>query len=198
MPAKEQMIVTGVEMFRREGYRACSWRKLVEASGAPWGSARHYFPGGKEQLGVAVLEHATQLGLNWIDRHFSGDATAGEALTGLLRDAAAHLQRDHYEAGCPVAIVTLERGSHSAELTAACAAAFSRWRTRIGQALQARGIAAEPADATALLTLVSFEGCLVVARATGNDQAFQLAQAPLLASLGQHVDARPHHSPTAD
>ncbi|MBW8856934.1 MAG: TetR family transcriptional regulator, partial [Bradyrhizobium sp.] len=49
-----------MSLFQREGYAAASWRRLVQESGAPWGSAYHYFPDGKEQVGVAALEWAAQ------------------------------------------------------------------------------------------------------------------------------------------
>src|SRR4051794_24534964 len=63
MPApspREQMILAAMSLFQREGYAAASWRRIVQESGAPWGSAHHYFPKGKEQLGLAALEAASQ------------------------------------------------------------------------------------------------------------------------------------------
>ncbi|HIE0070014.1 TPA: TetR/AcrR family transcriptional regulator [Pseudomonas aeruginosa] len=183
MSARDQMIATGVEMIRREGYQACSWRRLVEKSGTPWGSAHHYFPQGKEQLGVAVIERAAQSGAAWIAQCFSGQTTAAEGVAAMLRDNARLLCEDHYEAGCPIAIVTLERGSHSPDLTTACAAAFERWRRQLAQALEQRGFEAERASGIALTTLVILQGSLVVARAARSTEAYKVGLAVLLAQF---------------
>ncbi|MDF3832743.1 TetR/AcrR family transcriptional regulator [Cupriavidus basilensis] len=185
------MIATGIEMFRREGYQSCSWRKLVEKSGAPWGSAYHYFPQGKEQLGVAVIERAAQLGAAWIARSFEGQASAAEGITAVLRGSAQLLGHERYQAGCPIAVVILERGSHSPALTAACAAAFESWRRQLAQALEARGFEVERASGIALITLVVLEGCLVLARAAGSTEAFEVGLATLLAQLGEQGQAGP-------
>lgn len=79
---------------------------------------------------------------------------------------AARLSEDHYEAGCPIAIVTLERGSHSEVLTAARGAAFESWRRELAQALEDRGFEPKRASEIALSTLVVLEGCLVIGRAS--------------------------------
>ncbi|MBP5059204.1 TetR/AcrR family transcriptional regulator [Pseudomonas chlororaphis] len=185
------MIATGVEIFSREGYQACSWRRLVELSGAPWGSAYHYFPKGKEQLGVAVIERAAQQGVAWISQSFAGPITAAEGMTTVLRDSTQRLCEGNYEAGCPIAIVTLERGSHSADLTAACSAAFESWRRELAQALEDRGFEPKRASEIALSTLVVLEGCLVIGRASVSTEAFEAGLAMLLIQLGEQGAALP-------
>src|SRR5437660_1001494 len=48
------MIEAAMRLLQRNGYAATSWRGVVEEAGTPWGSAHHYFPGGKEQLTAAA------------------------------------------------------------------------------------------------------------------------------------------------
>jgi AcrR family transcriptional regulator len=52
------MVDSAIELFRQHGYKGTGLRDVVAHSGAPWGSLHHYFPGGKEQLGVEALELA--------------------------------------------------------------------------------------------------------------------------------------------
>ena len=44
-----------LELFRRQGYAATGLKAILAASDAPYGSLYHFFPGGKEELGVAAL-----------------------------------------------------------------------------------------------------------------------------------------------
>ncbi|MDF3834941.1 hypothetical protein P3W85_18535 [Cupriavidus basilensis] len=144
------------------------------------------------KLGLALhIGLAAQLGAAWIAHSFRGQTTAAEGIAAVLRDSARRLSEDNYEAGCPVAIVTLERGSHSPDLTNACAAAFASWRRQLAQALEERGFAPERASGIALTALVVLEGCLVVGRATGSTEAFELGLATLLGQLGEEGEARP-------
>lgn len=185
------MIATGVEMFRREGYQASSWRRLVEQSNTPWGSAYHYFPGGKEQLGIAVIERAAALGLQWIQKQMSGSASAAEGIAGLLSDSACRLKEDAYEAGCPIAIVTLERGSHSPALTKACNEAFQSWQNQIAYSLKRRGLDAKRSEQIALAVLAMIEGSLVIGRAVRSTEVFDAGLITILAALGQDGYRRP-------
>src|SRR5689334_8272172 len=49
-PPRERMILAAAKLMRRQGVNGTGVREIVEQSGAPWGSFRHYFPGGKDQL----------------------------------------------------------------------------------------------------------------------------------------------------
>jgi hypothetical protein len=82
----------------------------------------------------------------------------------LLRDSG-------FRAGCPVVAVSVEAGDpakpdQSAPLIERAAAAFRRWTTLIAERLAADGIAANRAGDLALLIMTSFEGAIVVSRAT--------------------------------
>ncbi len=53
---RDRIIVASNELFRRYGYNGTSLSQISAASGATTGSIYHFFPGGKEDLGVAVIE----------------------------------------------------------------------------------------------------------------------------------------------
>ena len=53
---EDRIIAATNELFRHHGYNGTSLKQISEASGATIGSIYHFFPGGKEALGVAVVE----------------------------------------------------------------------------------------------------------------------------------------------
>ncbi|WP_420997990.1 TetR/AcrR family transcriptional regulator [Cupriavidus sp. 30B13] len=187
MSPKEQMIATALALFRHEGYQATSWRKLIQASGAPWGSAHHYFPGGKEELGVAAVEVAASTGAAAIAKCFAECATAQQAVLALFDMTREQFAAQDFKAGCPVAVVTLEMAPKSAALTAACDAAFGSWRRELARGLAAHHHAAERAEELAFAILAMLEGCFVLARAAQSPQAFEMGRAAVLAILQQEA-----------
>lgn len=162
---RERMIVTAMELFQREGFRATSWRKLVQESGAPWGSAHHYFPGGKTQLGVAAVEMAAGAVKAMIERAFAPDRPAPEGVRRLFEAAARGLEQSGFRSGCPVTTVALETTPDSAPMAEACKAAFALWRAALRTGLERGGVGGARAAALATAILAMFEGGLVLARA---------------------------------
>src|SRR5262245_45331507 len=61
MPAplmsKDEVLDRLMDAFRDKGYEGASFSELSEATGLTKSSLYHYFPGGKEEMGEAVLAH---------------------------------------------------------------------------------------------------------------------------------------------
>lgn len=182
---REQMIATAAALFQRDGYRATSWRKLVQESGAPWGSAHHYFPGGKEQLAVAAVELAAQGVARGIVGSFTEATSAADGVRRLFHGSARRLEASGFTAGCPVTTVALETAPESAAMTAACDAAFTGWRSAIDEAFQCLGVDPARSAGLALATLAMFEGALVLARAARSTAPLETGAAAMAALLEQ-------------
>ena len=182
---RDQMISTAMKLFQREGYAATSWRKLIEASGAPWGSAHHYFPGGKEQLGVAAVEKAGEGLARFFESCFTADRTAADGVQKLFEGSAQNLERSGYCEGCPIATVALETAATSPALAEASRQGFLRWQDAIEAGLLRSGVSADraPALAEALLTLL--EGALILARVTRSPAPLLKAGASMKVLLQQ-------------
>ena len=138
MQPRDQMINTAVALFQSGGYQATSWRKLVEKAGTPWGSAHHYFPGGKTQLGVAAIERAAEAVALLIDHAFPEGATPAQGVRNLFTGSAAMLEKSAFRAGCPIATVALETVPDTPQMAEACAAALERYHAAL--AAGARGL----------------------------------------------------------
>lgn len=164
MQPRDQMINTAVALFQSGGYQATSWRKLVEKAGTPWGSAHHYFPGGKTQLGVAAIERAAEAVALLIDHAFPEGATPAQGVRNLFTGSAAMLEKSAFRAGCPIATVALETVPDTPQMAEACAAALERYHAALAAGLARTGVQARKAKPLATTILAAFEGALILAR----------------------------------
>jgi TetR/AcrR family transcriptional repressor of lmrAB and yxaGH operons len=179
---RDQMILAAMSLFQREGYAATSWRRLVQESGAPWGSAHYYFPQGKEQLGVAAIEWAARNVATLMARCFPEGGSAAEGIHRLFAGSAAQLAKSRFSTGCPISTVALETVPHSAALSEACKKAFELWRQTLVDGLVKCGVTPTRADPLAWTVLATFEGALIQARVAQSKDPLHVSAA-LIARL---------------
>jgi len=160
---RQRMVESASAMFQANGYRGTSWRSLVKASGTPWGSIQHHFPGGKEELGIAAVAHGADLIGGLLRAIFDNSPSADHAVRAWFSAGADLLVAGDFRGGCPVAGVALDADDSTAALRDACAAAFSGWTTMVSTMLARFGVA-EP-DALAVTLVAAFEGALMLSRA---------------------------------
>ena len=157
------MVASAALLIRERGARPTAIADVLAHSGAPRGSAYHYFPGGRNQLLCEAVDYAAA--------YVAGAIT--DARTGVqMLDIAVRFYRDgllatDYRAGCPVLAVAVEAGDpdSAAEPVARAAAAFDRWRELIANRLMADGMARRKAAELSTLVIAALEGGLVLARA---------------------------------
>ncbi|OBB02383.1 TetR family transcriptional regulator [Mycobacteriaceae bacterium 1482268.1] len=174
------MIVSAALLIRERGAQATAISDVLKHSGAPRGSAYHYFPGGRTQL----LEEATDYAAAYIAEKISASDSAVELLDDLTEMYRDELIRSDYRAGCPIVAVTVEAGdpdnpAPTTKLIERAAAAFARWTDLIGQRLIASGVSAERAEELAMLVTTSIEGAIIVARASRDVKPLELVQRQL-------------------
>lgn len=185
---RERMVVSAALLIRERGAHPTAIADVLAHSGAPRGSAYHYFPGGRTQLLCEAVDYAAEF---MADR-LAGASSSLEVLDGLFDGYRKQLQRSDFRAGCPVVAVAVESGDPAKAdppnpVIDRAAAAFSRWQDVIEQRLVADGVAAESAAALAMLVLTSFEGAIVVARASRNVEPLDLVQAQLRSLIGAQI-----------
>ena len=163
------MVVSAALLIRERGARPTAIADVLEHSGAPRGSAYHYFPGGRGQLLCEAVDYAADYVAEAIGQAGSAVAMLDVAV-GFYRQG---LLDSDYRAGCPVMAVAVEAGDPDTTNTEAvqhAAAAFQRWNTLIAGRLIADGVGRKRAADLATLTIAGLEGALVLARA-GRDVA---------------------------
>jgi TetR/AcrR family transcriptional regulator, lmrAB and yxaGH operons repressor len=185
--ARGRIVRSAAALFQRQGYDGTSWREVIRAGDAPWGSQAHYFPGGKEQLGVDALTLSGER-YERLLRAVLADVHPADAVLTWSTTAAAELERTGWTAGCPVATVALEQAGRSDELAAACSGAFDRWRAALADALEAAGLDRDDAQSLGMLVLAAIEGALLLARAAHDAAPLHTVGAELAAVVRERVD----------
>ena len=160
---KQNLIVCAMRLFRRQGYASTGLNQILEESGAPKGSLYHYFPGGKEELGLAAIRHAGEL-ISEMLREIAADSTTPEEFVeSYCRTMAGWMKESGFQSGCPVATTLLETVPHSPQLTQAGNAVFDEWIGIISRVFDRDSPAADArSQAEQLVSLM--EGALLLSR----------------------------------
>jgi TetR/AcrR family transcriptional repressor of lmrAB and yxaGH operons len=160
---RARILHAAVKLLRRQGYAATGIKQVVEEGGAPLGSVYHYFPGGKEQLCVEALELSGEKIRATIER--AGDAAdLPAAIHAYFAVNAERLRDSDYEAGCPIATVSLEIASLNEAIRAVCEQVFTRWQVTLAGVLGRAGIPDDAAARLAVFVLSTYEGALTISR----------------------------------
>jgi AcrR family transcriptional regulator len=162
---KQRLLHVGEQLFRAQGYAGTGLKQLSQAADAPWGSLYHFFPEGKEQLGVEIVAYAGELYRAGLQAAFERYDDPAEAIERIFLGEAKILESSDYRNGCPIASVTLDVASTNENLRLACASAFRGWLETIALALSSAGAPAEAATALASFVLSCLEGAIVLSRA---------------------------------
>jgi AcrR family transcriptional regulator len=160
---RERMVVSAALLIRERGAHATAISDVLEHSGAPRGSAYHYFPGGRTQLLCEAVDYASEYVAALIRRAES----SLELLDALIEKYRNQLLASDFRAGCPIVAVSVEAGEDRdrvAAMTERAAAAFNLWSDLIAQRFVADGIPPERATELAVFVTSAFEGAILLAR----------------------------------
>jgi AcrR family transcriptional regulator len=176
---KQTMIERTAVLLAKKGLQGASFSEILEASGAPRGSLYHHFPGGKDELVLAALEHAANQALGVLDR-LSGKSARGVA-EGFLSLWRSVLTRSDFSAGCAVVAVTV--AAESDELRGRAAGILAGWREKLATLFVAGGIPKKKARSLATSLVAACEGAVILARAERSFEPFDLVAAEQLAMI---------------
>src|ERR1700732_103969 len=140
---RDRILDSSAELFRRQGYAGTGIKQIAAEASAPFGSLYHFFPGGKEQLGEAVIRWS---GGMYLQLFSTIAAQAGDPLTAVadfFAGAAQTLRETDFADACPIATVALEVASTNEPLRQATADVFESWIDAATAYFAAAGIAAD-------------------------------------------------------
>jgi AcrR family transcriptional regulator len=178
------MVVSAALLIRERGAHATAISDVLEHSGAPRGSAYHYFPGGRTQLLCEAVDYAGEHVGNII-----AEAEGGlELLDTLIDKYRRQLLDSDFRAGCPIVAVSVEGGDGQdrepmASVTERAAAVFDRWTELITQRFVADGIPQDQAHELAVMATATIEGAIVLARVRRDLEPLDLVHRQLRNSL---------------
>jgi AcrR family transcriptional regulator len=178
------MVISAALLIRERGAQPTAIADVLEHSGAPRGSAYHYFPGGRTQLLCEAIDYAGE----YVAAEIAKAARGLDALDFLVENYREQLIRTDYRAGCPVVAVAVEAGDpdkpeQTTPVIERAAAAFARWNDVIANRFVADGVPASRAEELAMLVTTSIEGAIVVARASRDVKPLDLVHRQLCALL---------------
>lgn len=188
---RDRIIASTNELFRLHGYHGTSLSAISEASGATTGSIYHFFPGGKEELAVAVI---VSTGAAYREL-FEAIAAAATDPVAAYRDffdgAAVTLIDTDYLDPCPIGTVARETASTSPTLRAAAQEVFESWVRAVSDHLRAAGIADDGAQELATLFVTTVEGSFVLCRTLRDTAPLRVAARHLAPLVGAAIERAP-------
>jgi TetR/AcrR family transcriptional repressor of lmrAB and yxaGH operons len=179
---RSRILTAAQRLFRKRGYHATGLNDILELANAPKGSMYHHFPGGKEAIGVCVIEDIAQGLLGLLEQ---SRARSTEALVLQVGEKLAMtMEKTDFEICALFSAFAAERKS-SPQLGMAVAKAYESMVAAIATRLQLEGLAPEAAQDKALMVTALLEGGSLLSQAQQNSTAFRLSykQAAILCKL---------------
>ena len=169
---RERLLTAAQRLFRKRGYHATGLNDILEAAQAPKGSLYHHFPGGKEAIGVSVVEKMSNCLLNLLaqSRARSTEAVLHQAGAQML----VGMEKTNFELCTLFASFAAERKT-SPQLGLAVALAYGELTAAIEKLLLRDGLTARLAKDKALLVVALVEGGLLLSQAQSDSTAFKLS-----------------------
>ena len=162
---RERMVISAALLIRERGAHATAISDVLEHSGAPRGSAYHYFPGGRTQLLSEAVDYAGE----HVAAIINGADGSLHLMDTLIDKYRRQLLDSEFRAGCPVVAVSVEGGEEQggervAPVVERAAAVFDRWTDLIAARFIADGIPRERARELSVLATSAIEGAILLAR----------------------------------
>jgi TetR/AcrR family transcriptional repressor of lmrAB and yxaGH operons len=162
---KRRIVAKAAELLHRGGYHATGIQQLTATGELPRGSLYFHFPGGKEELACAALDHAGDQLRAALEETFHAHSSVSAGLAAALEQLGARLEASGWHEGCPIATTTLEMAAASEPIRATCSRIFASWTRIIAERLIAEGVAPDRAEHLGTVALAAIEGALLLARA---------------------------------
>jgi TetR/AcrR family transcriptional regulator, lmrAB and yxaGH operons repressor len=169
---RARILSAALRLFRKRGYHGAGLNDILDLANAPKGSLYHHFPGGKEEIGVAVVAEITRgiLTLFALSRARTTAAVvlqAGEQMSSTI-------ERTNHEL-CTLFTAFLAERSTSPKLGIAVANAYAEMTEALQTRLQADGMKPRLAKDRATAVVMLLEGGAMIAQAQQSVAPFRLA-----------------------
>lgn len=169
---RSRILTAAQRLFRKRGYHATGLNDILDLANAPKGSMYHHFPGGKEAIGVCVIEDIAQALLGLLEQ---SRARSTEALVLQVGESlSVTMEKTDYEICTLFSAFAAERKS-SPQLRVAVAKAYESLVGAIAARLQLDGLTARAALEKALMVTALLEGGSLLSQAQQSSTAFRLS-----------------------
>ncbi|HEX5748819.1 MAG TPA: TetR family transcriptional regulator C-terminal domain-containing protein [Archangium sp.] len=134
---RQKLLHEGLRLLLREGYSATGIKRIVDAADVPKGSFYHFFPDGKEDFALGVVELYAELAAQ--TRRELLLEGAGPPLQRLRRyflHYAAYFEGVGFREGCLLGNLSAEVSDVSDNLRAKIQSAFAAWEVDLEQVVR--------------------------------------------------------------
>jgi TetR/AcrR family transcriptional repressor of lmrAB and yxaGH operons len=161
---RDRLVRTTSRLLRKQGYAATGLNQVMAEAQAPKGSMYFHFPGGKEELAAAAIDHFAGRVMRRLENGLAESDTVAEAVASFFDEYIEFFERSGFVEGCAVASVALDAAAAHEALAAATKRAFRSWTDRFAAALETEE--RSPAEAHGLATLIvaTIEGALTMGK----------------------------------
>jgi AcrR family transcriptional regulator len=177
--SRERMVESAYELFREHGYTGTGFREINARSGVARGAIYHHFPGGKTELGEAVIAHAGQEVREALELA-AADDDPRQLVATFIEGWIKHVEAHGFRAGCSIVAVISESHPDAPSLDRAGAEAFASWADVFETSLRRSGVRRARARRLSSLIVASVEGAVLLARAERSSRPLE--------SVGRELD----------
>lgn len=176
---RERILRAASHLMQRQGYDGTGIKQISQEARATLGSVYHFFPGGKQQLAIGVIERGSQEFIDVLRAVFATEEDPARAVVVFTRVLADGLRASDWMDGCPVTTTVLGTYGRFPELQVAAAEAFARWRALVHDKLCAAGFAGADAQFLSHTVISTVLGAELTAQVSRTDTPLEAAGAHL-------------------
>jgi AcrR family transcriptional regulator len=176
IPTRDRIVFATAELFMQQGYAATGMKQVVTASGAPFGSVYHHFPGGKEQLAEETIRASGRFFGALIESFLAAHPDPARAVEAFFDGAAETLVQTGYANACPIATIALEVADGNERLRSATDEVFASWSEALAARLRTHGLVPRAAGELATAVLAALEGAFMLSRAARSAEPMKAAR----------------------
>ncbi|HEX4067490.1 MAG TPA: TetR/AcrR family transcriptional regulator [Acidobacteriaceae bacterium] len=165
----EVFLAAALDLFRTYGFEGVSLKQLADATGLEKASLYYRYPGGKDEIAMAVAGDVVR----WFEANVF-EPLKGTASTHKRVAFVAERLREFYASGskaCLTDVLSLPGGSD--ELHRAVRGALEAWIVAFAAVARESGMSQAMSRSKAEEAILRIEGSLVLGRVLGNTAAFE-------------------------
>jgi TetR/AcrR family transcriptional regulator, lmrAB and yxaGH operons repressor len=173
MPAalhsRSEVIALLLTTFRNSGYDGTSLADLAAATGLGRSSLYHHFPGGKEEMAIAVFDFVDE----WLDQNIVKPSKSDDVPTEKLARVIEAINI-FYEGGQKSCFLGAFAAAHSGQqFQQRLSAAFQKWIDTFALIARESGVSADQARQKACEAVMMVQGGIILAGAMGSAEPFK-------------------------
>ncbi len=165
----EVFLATALDLFRTYGFEGVSLKRLADATGLEKASLYYRYPGGKDEIAMAIAKDV----VSWFQANVF-EPLSGNGATRKRVAFVAERLREFYWGGskaCLMDVLSIAGGPE--ELQLALRAAMRAWLGAFAQVAKESGLGAAAARSRAEEAIVQIEGSLILSRVLGDATRFE-------------------------